>query len=104
MKRVLTFPICALVLAIQACNLPTLTPKSPIKPTSTTAAVPVLDTATAPELPVVASPQINDLQMLDASTGWAIGNGTIMRTDDGGTTWLDVSPSGLSSSDVVAGR
>ena len=104
MNRKLIFPVFVLVLAILACNLPALTSKSPIQATTTAAPVTVLNTATAPKLPVVASPQISDLQMLDASNGWAVGNGTIMRTDDGGTTWVDASPSGISSLDVTAGR
>jgi len=104
MNRKLIFPVFVLVLAILACNLPALTSKSPIQATTTAAPVTVLNTATAPKLPVVVSPQISDLQMLDASNGWAVGNGTIMRTDDGGTTWVDASPSGISSLDVTAGR
>ena len=104
MNRKLIFPVFVLVLAILACNLPALTSKSPIQATTTVAPVTVLNTATAPKLPVVVSPQISDLQMLDASNGWAVGNGTIMRTDDGGTTWVDASPSGISSLDVTAGR
>ncbi|HEY5158952.1 MAG TPA: YCF48-related protein, partial [Anaerolineales bacterium] len=104
MNRKLIFPIFVLVLAILACILPALTSKSPIQATTTAVPVTLLNTATAPKLPVVASPQISDLQMLDASNGWAIGNGTIMRTDDGGTTWYDASPSGISSLDVTAGR
>jgi photosystem II stability/assembly factor-like uncharacterized protein len=104
MTRKLIFPSLVLVLAILACNLPAITSKAPIQATTTAAPVTVLSTATPPKMPVVASPQINDLQMLDASNGWAIGNGTIMRTDDGGTSWLDVSPSGFSSSDVIDGR
>ena len=104
MSRKLIFPIFVLVLAILACNLPALTSKSSIKATATAAPVTVLNTATAPKLPVVASPQVSDLQMLDASHGWAIGNGTVMRTNDGGATWVDASPSGISSLDVTAGR
>jgi photosystem II stability/assembly factor-like uncharacterized protein len=104
MNRKMIFPTLVLLLAILACNLPAATTKSPITVTDTIAPVKALSTATSPSLPVVASPQISDLQMLDVNNGWAIGTGKIMRTPDGGSTWYDVTPTGISGLDVTAGR
>jgi len=104
MNRKWIFPVSILLLVILACNLPGSPSQSSITPSNTASPVPALKTATVPALPVVTSPQINDLQMLDASNGWAIGNGIIMRTIDGGSTWYDVTPAGTSSLDVPSGR
>ena len=104
MNRKWIFPVSILLLVILACNLPGSPSQSSITPSNTASPVPALKTATVPALPVVTSPQINDLQMLDASNGWAIGNGIIMRTIDGGSTWYDVTPAGISSLDVPSGR
>ncbi len=56
-------------------------------------------------LPVGSSLNINRMQMMDADRGWAIGTGDagadshILRTQDGGLTWADVSPPELVSLD-----
>jgi photosystem II stability/assembly factor-like uncharacterized protein len=68
---------------------PTITPTPTNTPAPPTVAPP----------PVVSSPQINKLFMIDASSGWAIGNSYVLRTTNGGATWYNVSISiaGLSS-------
>ncbi len=88
MKRKLIFPVLALMLAILACNIPTGTSTPPVA---------VTEPPSAPPLPVVSSPGIVTLHMFDASNGWAASETKVLRTTDGGLTWLDATPSGVSS-------
>ncbi len=51
-----------------------------------------------PGLPVVLSPALVRLDFQDANNGWGISaknGGSILRTVDGGTTWLNATPPGL---------
>ncbi len=100
-----------LVLVMTACNLvqlpPTSTPAvstiSPtpsimpatITPTQTTANTPL---ATPLTMPAVSSPALIHIAFLDANNGWGVasnGSGYILRTADGGTTWQNATPVGL---------
>ncbi|MBN2554948.1 MAG: hypothetical protein JXA97_03325 [Anaerolineales bacterium] len=79
-------------------SLPEPTESSPAAPTEEPAAP--LPTV-APAEPLSEEPRIafNDLQMIDASTGFAIidyneSYNQIMRTQDGGSTWIDITPAG----------
>lgn len=45
--------------------------------------------------PVVSSPDITFLRMFNELDGWAITENTILRTTDGGFTWYNVSPQGV---------
>jgi len=69
---------------------PTPTATQMLTPTATAAP----PTVVSP--PVVSSPQINKLFMIDASNGWAMGNSYILRTNDGGVTWHNVTMPGVS--------
>jgi photosystem II stability/assembly factor-like uncharacterized protein len=40
--------------------------------------------------------------MLDASQGWALGGGAVLRTADGGRSWQNVTPPGVTLPDNVA--
>ena len=44
---------------------------------------------------IVPSPVINGLNMSDAFNGWAIGAGYLLRTNDGGVTWYNVTMPGV---------
>lgn len=77
-----------LLLAALACGLPVAVPS----PTDTAAAPASTST---PAFAAVASPAIQKFKMLDASNGWAVSDNNILRTIDGGATWLDVTPAGL---------
>jgi photosystem II stability/assembly factor-like uncharacterized protein len=101
-----------LVLAISACTpmkLPATT--SPISNTNTPTPVIIPETpsprattvntpaATQSNMPVVTSPGLVHIAFLDANNGWGVaGNngGHILRTADGGTTWQNVTPTGVS--------
>jgi len=45
--------------------------------------------------PIVSSPDITFLRMLTELDGWAITENAILRTTDGGSTWYNVSPQGV---------
>ena len=45
--------------------------------------------------PIVSSPDITFLHMLNELDGWAITENAILRTTDGGSTWYNVSPQGV---------
>jgi photosystem II stability/assembly factor-like uncharacterized protein len=54
-------------------------------------------TATAPALPYVPSPAIVRIDMLDGMKGWAIADTYVLRTEDGGATWLNATPAGVTT-------
>jgi photosystem II stability/assembly factor-like uncharacterized protein len=66
-------------------------------PTDTSPA-PATAAPTVISLPPVNSPSINYLDMLDNQNGWALSNGSVLRTTDGGSIWLDATPTGFGSS------
>ncbi len=88
MNRKLILPFLALMLAISACNIPVSTSTPPVIAT---------DVPSTPTLPVVSVPGIVTLQMFDVNNGWAISDTSVLRTTDGGVTWLDATPPGVSS-------
>jgi photosystem II stability/assembly factor-like uncharacterized protein len=94
MKPKLAFLV--LILAALACALPgAATPTAvPLPPTATQAPTLLLTETPAPlilAMPLVESPAILRLHMLDAFTGWAIQEQILLRTIDGGATWRNVS-------------
>jgi hypothetical protein len=105
------FALAVLTLAITACTA-VGTPLSPPGPAS----VPGTEPATSPEItatlapyaddtpspptlpaPVVSSPGVTSLHMLKELDGWAITDNAILRTTDGGSTWYNVSPQGVTN-------
>lgn len=75
-----------------ACNLPRLSAISPTNP-------PSAETPTTaspwPPLEAVAAPQIHSFVMFNRQDGWGLGENTLVRTEDGGITWWNVTPPGL---------
>ncbi|HNH26052.1 MAG TPA: hypothetical protein PLR93_03485 [Anaerolineales bacterium] len=47
------------------------------------------------EAPIIESPAILNIQMLDEVNGWALTEEKVVRTNDGGVTWYDVTPKNL---------
>jgi len=109
-----------LIIALQACNLPwreeltpepdiaTITPGIPTETatqvltetTTSTSALPPSSTPTEePEisLPVFTDPVIYDFEMFTPMDGWALtqDNDRLLRTVDGGLTWMDATPAEL---------
>ena len=76
-------------------DIPTPEPETE-SPTSTPAPI-VDDTLVPPTIaaPIVSSPDITFLHMLNELDGWAITENAILRTTDGGSIWYDVSPQGV---------
>lgn len=108
----------ALVTLISACGPTATFPPSPTQPpavnppatepSSQAASTPTrapLPTPTSPtdisRLTNVSTPDIQVLQMLDVNNGWALSGAIsglgVLRTADGGITWHDASPIGISS-------
>jgi len=101
MKRI-AIPLIFLAFALTACNLPagTATPTEVVitefptpSPTEESIAIPL-----PAGLPVVDAPALIFVDFQDAAHGWGLastGTGSIVRSEDGGATWLDVTPSRL---------
>lgn len=106
MKRIL-FSIL-LVLLLTACAAPAAQveetePQPAATPTAEEAQL-APQSATAPEptplpgdinAPLIDSPSIIDIEMLDEVYGWAVTEDYIIRTNDGGVTWYNVTPPAL---------
>ncbi|HUH99326.1 MAG TPA: hypothetical protein VLZ89_18345 [Anaerolineales bacterium] len=86
MKRILAF--VGLALIFSACSHPATS--TPTPPPTVTAAPPTLGA------PLAAAPAFTAFRMIDASNGWAITDTGVVRTNDGGASWHDVSPAGVS--------
>lgn len=91
--------VLAVVGLTLACNLPrpwTAQTPGPDGATVTTNGAEATGTAMAlPSLEAVAAPQILSFVMLNRQDGWALGEGALLRTEDGGVTWLNATPPGL---------
>jgi len=79
--------------------LPVVTEGADRTPTTTVALTPTMLAAPAPSAPAssgtpgIAALPLLSLHMVDADTGWALTQGAVLRTLDGGATWSDVTPS-----------
>jgi photosystem II stability/assembly factor-like uncharacterized protein len=98
------------ILAMLACSLlgtntmpqpeDTATPPGPAgtavlsTPTSAPISTPISTDLPTPSGSVVTDPQLISIRFLDESQGWGVTSQYILRTDDGGATWYDVTPSG----------
>jgi photosystem II stability/assembly factor-like uncharacterized protein len=78
----------------------TVVPGTPSTPTATL----VPSSTPIPPTPggIVQSPNIRQIDMIDTSYGWALGDTYLMRTTDGGKTWLNVTPKGMSLKGIGA--
>jgi len=65
--------------------------------TATEANTPTAALAPAPDLPVFISPEIVSIHMFSPDEGWALAEdlSRLLATQDGGATWLDVTPPDL---------
>jgi photosystem II stability/assembly factor-like uncharacterized protein len=95
-----------LVLTLVACslvNLPATVTVTPPIITDTpipTATVRSLPSPTLLGMSIASAPDLTHIAFLDPNNGWGIASnegGSILRTMDGGTTWLNATPPGLTS-------
>ena len=107
--------LASLMLAACSAQAGTVTPALPsgstigptgaspatLVPSSMAAASPTTtETSLPPALPVVASPALARINFQDTKNGWGIavnGNGSVLRSVDGGSTWLNATPPGTGS-------
>ena len=111
-RTFLPFAILALAgLAACSAQAGTLTPSLPTDslpvsagtstpvPSFTVTPIPTASvTPIAPALPVLAAPALVWIDFQDAQDGWGIAitaRGSVLRTLDGGSTWLEASPPGI---------
>jgi photosystem II stability/assembly factor-like uncharacterized protein len=112
MKSIFRFTVCGLLFfLLAACNAPTQNGATqpaqaptvavaapPVSPVPATPTVPV---ATATPRPILAAtvsqPQFTSIHMLTEMDGWGITNDVMLRTNDGGASWHNLTPTGLSS-------
>ncbi len=103
-------PVVALVIGLAACSTQAGTQPAALPfSTSTTLAIPPVPTIMAtriptasetfipPMLPAAAAPALVRIDFQDANNGWGIavnGHGMVLRTLDGGSSWLDATPAG----------
>ncbi|MGD0750313.1 MAG: hypothetical protein ABSA23_02780 [Anaerolineales bacterium] len=95
--------------ALPASTTTSLTTASPATPVPSSTAAPsptATETSVPPALPVVASPALVRINFQDSKNGWGIAvnaNGYVLRTVDGGSTWLNATPPGTGSIGFSAG-
>jgi len=93
--KTLRFILLSLLVLLSACNTPAV-------PTATQTAVSVHPTI-LPDTPAPAgikaaieeAPTFTGIHMLNEKDGWAVTETQIVRTDDGGVTWYNVTPLGI---------
>jgi photosystem II stability/assembly factor-like uncharacterized protein len=99
MKLRLCLIVCTLILAgcnISVNSLPSI-PQQTIAPPTEIPPTPVPDTPAPAALaaPLVESPNLLEIQFLNELDAWGITETEIVRTNDGGITWYDVTPEDL---------
>jgi len=103
MRRKISLVCSVLVLITVACNLPDyFSTPTPVPATDTPTASPTeavtlvpTEVPVSPPLPEVASPSLVSIDFQDENNGWGLAindNGYVLRTVDGGVTWLDATP------------
>ena len=87
--------------ALAPLPTPTATPaavatdtSAPVQPTPTLTAT--ITSAPVKSLQVLGTfPSIQSIRMLDANNGWGLTQDQVLRTNDGGTSWYNATPAGM---------
>jgi len=58
---------------------------------------PVLATPVSSVAPEIVSPQLTTIHFINSLEGWGLTESEVVRTNDGGVTWFDITPTGLTS-------
>ncbi len=95
------------ILLLTACNVsvtsfPPSTPGQPLAPPTEVPVTLGTPTAVALNAPKVESPALTEIQFLDEHEGWALTQTQIVRTNDGGTTWYNVTPPDAVTADATS--
>jgi hypothetical protein len=93
----LSLIVCALVVVLSGCNISvTSFPVSPAPPVENTGIppTPYPDTPAPPAIaaPLIESPALLEIQFFNELDGWGVTETFIVRTNDGGITWYNVTP------------
>jgi photosystem II stability/assembly factor-like uncharacterized protein len=92
--------VCALALILSGCNISvTSFPTSPSQPVEATE-LPPTPYPDTPAPPAIAAPQVDapaliDIQFFNELEGWGLTETQIVRTNDGGLSWYNVTPADL---------
>ncbi|HEY5731925.1 MAG TPA: hypothetical protein VIS72_17900 [Anaerolineales bacterium] len=93
MKRVIVLVVLALLLT--ACNTSAApdVPEQPVEDTPTPGPYPG-DTPSPPKInaPLVEAPSLVSIRFLNSLDGWGVTETQVVRTNDGGITWYNVTP------------
>jgi len=87
-----------LALILSACNISVtsfpVAPTQPVEQPTEVHPTPVPDTPAPPAIdaPVVESPALSEIHFLNELDGWGVTETQIVRTNDGGVTWHNVTP------------
>jgi len=99
MKKIISFFFLLSILA--ACHAPTTTSSATQPAQAPSVQAPIVPTVTAVPQPiqaaVVSHPQFTALHMLTEMDGWGLTHEAVVRTEDGGLTWYNLTPTGISS-------
>lgn len=92
MKRTIT--ILLLLSFLAACNAPVASPEALAESATSIPETPIPATLEPAEIdaPLVQSPELIKIQFLTPRDGWGVTATQIVRTNDGGITWYDVTP------------
>jgi hypothetical protein len=103
----LRYSLIAFTLILSACNISvTSFPTVPQLPTALPTEIPPTpypDTPAPPVLaaPVVQSPALVEIQFLNELDAWGITETQVVRTNDGGITWYNVTPPDLAETGIT---
>ncbi len=99
------FQVCLILFAlvISACASTNNAPSSESVPNTEIPPTPYPDTPSPPKLdaPLIQSPALVKIDMLDELNGWSVTESQIARTNDGGLTWYNVTPSSVEDTSSV---
>ncbi len=88
--------LLAIPVLMTACTPPTanteMTQEMPESESAPAEAFPLATPTDAPNVEIVPDPTLTQIEMLDPQNGWARAKGMILRTENGGESWLNVTP------------
>ncbi len=91
-----TLLLLALIFTFSACAPAPLESSAPVAESQS------LATPVAPSFEIIPNPRLTQLEMIDAQNGWGQAEGMVLRTEDGGSTWLNATPDDIFSNPAYA--